>query len=102
MSIVIDDKAINFFSAAKRVVKNSVSTVADAATSIIADIVFESQGINTLSLPKSAKKKLSISALHHEPGFSLTKEEMVKFKIWEKGIIPFFIDEHSFGMCFVI
>ncbi|XP_068620899.1 zinc metalloproteinase nas-14-like [Battus philenor] len=31
-----------------------------------------------------------------EPGFNLTEEEMVKFKIWPQGIIPYYIDDFSF------
>ncbi|XP_026323343.1 protein SpAN-like isoform X2 [Hyposmocoma kahamanoa] len=75
-------------------IKNQMVKVRDKVTSVVADLVFKANGIDTLSLP--IKKKLTLTDVNQEPGFSLTKEEMVKFKIWDKGIIPFFIDEYSF------
>lgn len=43
------------------------------------------------------KKTVSIEEVNQEPGFDLTKEEIAKFKIWDRGVIPYFIDEYSFG-----
>lgn len=43
------------------------------------------------------KKRVTLKDVNKEQGFDLTKEEITKFKIWDKGVIPYFIDEHSFG-----
>ncbi|CAG5056509.1 unnamed protein product [Parnassius apollo] len=42
------------------------------------------------------KSSLDPELVHSEPGFDLTEEEMIKFKIWAKGIIPYYIDDFSF------
>ncbi|XP_026328793.1 bone morphogenetic protein 1-like [Hyposmocoma kahamanoa] len=44
----------------------------------------------------SSKKKVTLKEVNQERGFDITKEEMTKFKMWDKGVIPYFIDEHSF------
>lgn len=33
----------------------------------------------------------------NKPGFDYDQNEMIKLKIWPQGIIPYFIDEISFG-----
>lgn len=47
------------------------------------------------------REKVSLTGLEGtEPGFNLTKEEIIKFKIWPQGIIPYYIDDFSFGKVF--
>lgn len=95
-------RKIIFFTNAKKKVVNTATKIGEKVTSVIADIVFKVNGINKMSQSMSLKKKLLFNAINQEAGFDLTEEEMVKFKIWEKGIIPFFIDEYSFGIFFLI
>lgn len=92
---------IPFWSKGKKKIKDVVENVGNKVTSVVADVVFNIMGINKLSMSLSPKKRLALSIINQEPGFDLTTEEMVKFKIWRKGIIPFFIDEYSFGMLLV-
>lgn len=34
---------------------------------------------------------------NYEPGFDFTEMEMKKFKIWPRGVVPYYIDVLSFG-----
>lgn len=43
------------------------------------------------------KETVTLREVNQESGFDLTKEEITKFKMWDKGVIPYFIDEYSFG-----
>ncbi|CAH1645123.1 unnamed protein product [Spodoptera littoralis] len=36
-------------------------------------------------------------SINDEPGFDLTQEEIVKFKLWPDGLIPYYIDVVSFS-----
>ncbi|CAH1645124.1 unnamed protein product [Spodoptera littoralis] len=36
-------------------------------------------------------------SINDEPGFDLTQEEIVKFKVWPDGLIPYYIDVVSFS-----
>lgn len=42
-------------------------------------------------------KILEITKLSAMPGFDYSPAEVEKFKIWSQGIIPFYIDEFSYG-----
>ncbi|CAH2066128.1 unnamed protein product, partial [Iphiclides podalirius] len=43
------------------------------------------------------REKFSFAGIQNsEPGFNLTAEEIIKFKIWPQGVIPYYIDEFSF------
>lgn len=37
----------------------------------------------------------------HEPGFDLSDEEIRKFKLWDKGVVPYYIDVLSFAGMFI-
>lgn len=45
-------------------------------------------------------KKITFKEVNEERGFDLTQAEIAKFKLWDRGVIRYFIDEYSFGKCF--
>lgn len=64
-------------------------------------LVFPSYAQSILQAHRSPLLRSAQAGFDPKSGFDLNDEEMQKFKIWENGAIPFYIDIPSFSGKFI-